>query len=319
MGDASDTTVVALGGNAISVPGEKGTIEQQQARSRRTARVLCDALERGLHLVVTHGNGPQVGNVLRRSEIASRELYPIPLEVCVADTQAGMGYVIGQSIMNELAERGRPQDVITMVTTVVVDMNDPAFADPTKPIGPRMPVAVARAHRDQEGWCICREQDGSYRRVVPSPRPQEILELAAIRDLVVADELVICCGGGGIPVCRDEIGRYRGAAVVIDKDRTTALMARSLSARQLVILTGVEQVCLNFGTPDEQPLRQLTATEAQRHLTDGQFAAGSMGPKVEAAIDFVTNTSRPDATALICHCDRFIEALDGNSGTVITR
>ncbi len=319
MGNASDTTVVALGGNAISVPGEEGTIEQQSVRARQTARVLCDAMERGLHLVITHGNGPQVGNVLRRSEIASRELYPIPLEVCVADTQAGMGYVIGQSIMNELAERGRPQDVITMVTTVVVDADDPALANPTKPIGPRMPDAVARAHRDLDGWCIRREADGSYRRVVPSPPPRELLELAAIRDLVEAGELVICCGGGGIPVCRDERGRYRGAAVVIDKDRTTSLLACNLNAQQLVILTGVEHVCLDFGSPDQRPLKRLAAAEARQHLAEGQFGAGSMGPKVEAAIDFVTNSPHPDATALICHCDRFIEALDGKSGTVITR
>jgi carbamate kinase len=307
--------VVALGGNAISVPGEQGTIEEQFLHTRQTAAFLADAILGGYQPIITHGNGPQVGNILRRVELAKHELYTIPLEVCVADTQAGMGYMIGQCLMNELAARGENRHVTTIVTTVLVDQDDPAFQKPSKPIGPKLEKSVAERQRDAEGWQIREMPDGSYRRIVSSPRPKEIMELSTIRNLADDKELVVCCGGGGIPVSRDEAGRYFGCAAVIDKDLTTALLARELGVSTLIILTGVEQVCLNFGKPDERRLAQLSLAEAQEYHAAGHFGSGSMGPKVEAAIDFVSHSTAPNPTAYIGHLEKLGEVLAGTSGT----
>lgn len=307
--------VIALGGNAISVPGEQGTIEEQFMHTRQTAVFLADAIIAGYQPIITHGNGPQVGNILRRVELAKHELYTIPLEVCVADTQAGMGYMIGQCLMNELASRGHQRHVTTVVTTVRVDRDDPAFLQPTKPIGPRLEKSVAERQRDSEGWHIREMEDGSYRRIVSSPRPVEIMELPTIRNLADDGELVVCCGGGGIPVCRDEQGRFYGSAAVIDKDLTTALLARELGVSTLVILTGVEHVCLNFGKPAEERLGELSISQAQEYLAAGHFGSGSMRPKVEAAIDFVTNCKAPHPTAYIGHLEKLTEVLAGTSGT----
>lgn len=311
--------VIALGGNAISVPGEQGNIEEQFAHTRQTASILADAIAAGFRPILTHGNGPQVGNILRRVELARHELYTIPLELCVADTQAGMGYMIAQCLMNELAERGQPRQVTTLVTSVVVDENDPAFDNPTKPIGPRMDRLVAEAHRDNDGWKVRELEDGGFRRIVSSPRPIDILEFPIIRQLVDAEELVICCGGGGIPVCRNATGQLSGAAAVIDKDLTSSLLARELGVGTLVILTGVEHVCLNFGKSDEMPLREVTAAEAQAYLAAGHFGLGSMGPKIEAAIDFVAHSAHSNPVAVIGHLDKFTELLAGSSGTRVTR
>lgn len=318
MPAAEKRLVVALGGNAISAPGEQGTIEEQFAHSKETASALCDAIDAGYQLVLTHGNGPQVGNVLRRVEIAKRELYPIPLEVCVADTQAGMGYMIAQCVMNELARRGQPRQVTTIVTTVLVDGDDSAFDAPTKPIGPRLTRSVAEAHRHLDGWHVQEVAEGAFRRLVPSPRPLEILELSTIARLVEAGELVVCCGGGGIPVVRDDAGCCQGAAAVIDKDLTSALLAVELGAQALVLLTSVAQVCVNFDTPQQRPIQRLTIDEAETLLADGQFAAGSMQPKMEAAIHFLTHSRQDDATVLITDLEHFAAALSGEGGTRIT-
>ncbi|MCK4871242.1 MAG: carbamate kinase [Phycisphaerales bacterium] len=319
MSDTDKTMVVALGGNAISDPSEEGNINQQFERSRHTARVLCDAVQRGYRLIITHGNGPQVGNVLRRAEIASGELYMIPLEICVADTQAGMGYMIGQCITNELMARGIEKQITTVVTSVLVDRDDPAFANPTKPIGSRVSEAQAEQHRAEDGWTMVQVDDDLYRRVVASPPPVEILELPVIRRLIDAGDLVIACGGGGIPVILNDERHYRGAAAVIDKDRTSALLARELDADILVILTSVDRVYINFGKPDERGLDCLTVGEAKDLLDAGQFPEGSMGPKIQSAIDFVTQSSKADAAVIIAQLDKLTEALDGTSGTRITR
>lgn len=312
-------TVIALGGNAISVPGEQGNIPQQFAHMSDTARHLVRAMEKGLHIVLTHGNGPQVGNVLRRVELASSEMYPLPLEVCVADTQAGMGYMIGQCMINALKKRGINTDVTTLVTNVLIDKRDAAFKRPTKPIGSPMPKDQAETHREKDGWSIVEVTDGAYRRIVPSPIPQEIIEINTIRRLVEDGELVICCGGGGVPVTRDEHGMLRGAAAVIDKDRTSALLAKQLNAQSLIILTAVERVYINFGKPDQKPLDKITLAEAKDYLQQGQFAEGSMRPKIEAAINFVEGSADPEAVAIIAELPRLSEALDGRSGTRITR
>lgn len=311
--------VVALGGNAISAPGKAGTIDEQFAQVSETAEVLCDAIERGFQLVVTHGNGPQVGNILRRVEIARSELYPIPLEVCVADTQAGMGYMIAQCLSNVLNQRNLTCDVTAVVTTVLVDPNDPAFQSANKAIGPGLTAAQAEAHRAKDGWEVRDEGAGRFRRVVPSPLPRKIIELPAIDRLVESGQIVVCCGGGGIPVAVDSLGRVRGVAAVIDKDRTTGLLARHLEAPALVILTAVEYACVNFGKPDERRLEQLSADEAQRYLDAGHFGAGSMRPKIETATDFVRHSPHDDAVAIIAHVNRFADAIDGKSGTRIVR
>lgn len=312
-------TVIALGGNAISVPGEQGNIPQQFAHMSDTARHLVKAIERGLRIVLTHGNGPQVGNVLRRVELASTEMYPLPLEICVADTQAGMGYMIGQCMANALSKRGLERDITTLVTNVLIDRNDPAFKKPTKPIGMPMDQAHAFAHRDQDGWSIVTVSDGMYRRIVPSPNPQRIIELNTIRRLVEDGELVICCGGGGVPVVQDKDGLFRGAAAVIDKDRTSALLARELNAQSLIILTAVDRVCLNYGKPNQKALDRITVDEAKGYLKAGHFAEGSMRPKIEAAIDFVEGSTDPDAHAIIAELPRLTDALDGISGTRVIR
>jgi carbamate kinase len=319
MSDVKKRLVVALGGNAISAADKQGNIDEQFAQVTETAEFLCDAIERGYQLIVTHGNGPQVGNILRRVEIARSELYPIPLEVCVADTQAGMGYMIAQCLSNAMNRRNLSCDVTAIVTTVMVDADDPAFNDANKAIGPALTQAQAEAHRDKDGWQIRDEGKGRFRRVVLSPLPRKIIELPAIEQLMNAGQIVVCCGGGGIPVAVDTMGRVRGVAAVIDKDHTTGLLARHLEAHTLVILTAVEYACINFGKPDEQRLEQITADEAESHLNAGQFGAGSMRPKIETAIDFVRRSPYEDSVAIIAHVNRFADALDHTSGTRITK
>jgi len=319
MSDTRKRLVVALGGNAISAPGKVGDINEQFEQVSRTAEVLCDAIERGYQLVVTHGNGPQVGNILRRVELARSELYPIPLEVCVADTQAGMGYMIAQCLSNAMNRRNLTCDVTAVVTTVMVDADDPAFGDPNKAIGPVLTAAQAETHRTKDGWQVREEGKGRFRRVVPSPLPRKIIEMPAIDQLVNSDQIVVCCGGGGIPVAVDSMGRVRGVAAVIDKDRTTGQLARHLEAPTLVILTAVEYACINCGKPDEQRLEQISADDTEKHLNAGQFGAGSMRPKIETAIDFVRQSPHADALAIIAHVDHFADALDGKSGTRVVK
>ena len=319
MSAASNRLVVALGGNAISAPNSRGTIEEQFAQTRKTARRLCDAIDDGYQLVLTHGNGPQVGNVMRRAEIARTELYPIPLEVCVADTQAGMGYMIAQCLMNELIQRDRPQIASTIVTTVLVDRQDPAFLNPSKSIGPRLNRDVAETHRRVDGWQIQQVDADAFRRIVPSPKPHDILEINTIRRMVDTGEQVICCGGGGIPVYLDEVGCYHGAAAVIDKDLTTVLLARELGISTVVILTGVEYVYLDYNSLTQKALPELTLAEAEQHLAAGQFSDGSMGPKIEAAIDFLKHSREENPQVIIAALNKFSEALSGTSGTRITR
>ena len=319
MADQSKRIVVALGGNAISLPDEEGNIDQQFEHTRQTTAVLADAIAQGHHLVITHGNGPQVGNVLRRVELASSEMYSIPLEICVADTQAGMGYMIGQCLTNALRQRGHSGDVATVISSVVVNVDDPAFKHPDKPIGRPMDADVATRHRDQDGWVVTQVANGQYRRIVPSPMPRAIVEIETIRRLVDDGLIVIACGGGGIPVVRDEADNFRGAAAVIDKDRTSALLALDLNADVLVILTAVENVYLHYRKPDQRAIGRITAGELQQHLDAGQFPPGSMSPKVEAAIEFVTRSKRPDPCAIIAELNQFIPALSGEAGTRVVR
>jgi carbamate kinase len=311
---ATARLVIALGGNAITLPSEEGNIGQQFAHTRASMRPIADLIQAGHRVVLTHGNGPQVGNILRRSEIAAEHnVYPIPLELCVADTQGGMGYMISQCLQNELLARGIDRRCATVITTVLVDPRDPEFRGPTKPIGIWYADHEAQLHIEQRRWHMEHFAGRGWRRVVASPAPLEIVELELIRRLTDAGDLVVCCGGGGIGVARSAAGEYRGVEAVIDKDRTAALLAAALGVDVLVILTGVSQVCVNFGKPDQRPLGDLALDEARRLLAEGHFPRGSMGPKIEAAIEFLSRHS--SGSVVITDSDSVGAALEGRAGT----
>lgn len=319
MEQNSKLIVVALGGNAISPPRAEGNLNQQFNSARTSAARLADLIEAGYQPVITHGNGPQVGNVLRRVELAAHELYTLTLDICVADTQSGIGYMIGQCLMNELRKRGKDRVVSTIVTTVEVDPDDPAFASPSKPIGRFYAAEKAEEMRTQYGWQMVEDAGRGWRRVVPSPLPRSIVEIETIWRLVSQGELIIAAGGGGIPVARNSNGEWVGVEAIIDKDRTAALLAAKLHAELLVIATEVEQVAINFGKPDEKRLDRLTVSDARRYRAEGHFPAGSMGPKIESAIYFLMQSGRPDARVVICDLKQIAEAVAGKAGTTIVR
>jgi carbamate kinase len=299
------TAVVALGGNALTRPGERGTAAEQRANLREACAALRPLLDEP-ELVITHGNGPQVGNELLRHERAAEEAPPLPLYLAVAQTQAE----IGALIESELAPvAGRP--VACLLTHVRVAEDDPAFAEPTKPVGPFYGEARARELRRERGWDVVHDAGRGWRRVVPSPGPLEVIELAAVRALLGSGSIAIACGGGGIPVARRG-AHLAGVDAVIDKDRASALLARELGADRLVILTDVPEVYRGFGTDHQEPLRELGADEAEALLAD--LAAGSIGPKVEAAVDYARATGHE---ALITSAAALTEALAGRAGTRI--
>jgi carbamate kinase len=309
--------VVALGGNAISKPGQVGDVPQQFENTSYTANYLAGLVEAGYQLIVTHGNGPQVGNVLRRVELAARELYRLPLHICGAHTQGGMGYMIAQCLNNCLHRRGIARRFTAIVTSVEVDRTDTGFLKPTKPIGGFYRKEKAEELQREQGWDMILVPRQGYRRVVASPPPKAIVEIDLIRRLVDAGELLVAAGGGGNPVARDEAGNWVGVEAVIDKDRTAALLGRTLDVPTLVIVTSVEKVALDYGTPEERLLDHLTTAEAQRYLATGQFPPGSMGPKIEAAIEFLRDCNRGDARVIICDIEHLADALAGRSGTHI--
>ena len=300
------TTVVALGGNALMRPGERGTAAEQRANLRGTCEALRPLLTDG-DLVVTHGNGPQVGNELVRQERAADEVPPLPLYLAVAQTQAEIGALIEV----ELAPvAGRP--VVCLLTHVRVDEHDPAFESPTKPVGPFYSEEQAHELERERGWDVREDAGRGWRRVVPSPRPLEVIELAAIRALLASGTIAVACGGGGIPVAsRDD--RLNGIDAVIDKDRASSVLARALDADRLLILTDVDAVSSGWGTPEQQELRELTADDAESLLPE--LAAGSIGPKVEAAAAFARATRRD---ALITSPSALAAALAGDAGTRVS-
>ncbi|MDQ2983591.1 MAG: carbamate kinase [Actinomycetota bacterium] len=299
------TTVVALGGNALIRPGQRGTAAEQRANLRETSEALRPMLGDG-DIVVTHGNGPQVGNELLRHERAADEAPPLPLWLAVAQTQAEIGALIEA----ELAPvAGRP--VACLLTHVVVDEDDPAFQKPTKPIGPFYDEERAKTLERDRGWAVVHDAGRGWRRVVPSPAPLEVVELDAVRALLASGTLVVACGGGGIPVVRRD-GRLIGADAVIDKDRASALLAGALGAERLLILTDVPAVYRSFGDAEQQELREISSAEAARLAPE--LAAGSIGPKVEAAATFARETGHE---ALITSADALTEALEGRAGTLV--
>jgi carbamate kinase len=307
--------VIAIGGNAILQEGQRGTVEEQFANVLQSCEPIIDLLSEGYNVVLTHGNGPQVGNNLLRVERASDIVPPIPLDVCGAETQGSLGYIIQQSLYNRMRERGIKRNIATVITQVVVDKGDPAFHNPTKPIGPFYTREKAE-EMAREKRAVFREDSGrGYRRVVPSPKPVEIVEKEAIKKLLAEDFLIIAVGGGGIPVIR-EGGTLRGVEAVIDKDHASALLALEIDADYLIVLTGVPQVAINYGKENQRFLKSMTAAEAKEHLAAGQFPAGSMGPKIEAALRFV---EKGEGAAIITSIDRLKEALQGETGTRIIK
>jgi carbamate kinase len=291
-------------------------VRDQYIAAHETSEHVAAMIADGWDVVVGHGNGPQVGFILRRSEIAAHELHEIPLDVCGADSQGALGYALAQNLQNVLHRRGIDKPVVAVVTQTEVARDDPAFAKPSKPIGSFMDEAEARRRREQDGWEVIEDASRGWRRVVASPRPQRIVELEAIRTLIAAGAIVIGVGGGGIPVVANSEGDLSGVEAVIDKDLGCSLLARDLDADLFLISTAVEKVALDFGTPAQRWVDHLTLAEARRHLAEGvHFAAGSMAPKIEAIIEFLENGGRH---AIVTDPPNLARALAGQTGTHFT-
>ena len=307
--------VIALGGNALQSKDSAPTAEAQLKVVRETARHIAEISGRGYEMAVVHGNGPQVGRILLASETAKEVVPPMPFDVCGAMSQGYIGYHIQQALKYALSARGRNYPVVTMATQVVVDRNDPAFRNPTKPIGAFYSQEEAETLEREKGYTMREDAGRGWRRVVASPVPRRIVEIGAVR-LLWDHAIVITCGGGGIPVVENPDGTLEGVAAVIDKDLAAELLAEEVGADALLILTEVEKVAINFGKPDQQDLDHLSLVEAARYAAEGQFGVGSMLPKVEAAMRFVR--TNPDKRAIITSLDRCLDALDGKTGTVLT-
>ena len=303
--------VIALGGNALGKD-----IEEQKEAVAKTAKVIVDLVQQGMELVITHGNGPQVGFLLWRSEVAhaTSGLHGLPLVTCVADTQGGIGYQIQQTLKNEFLRRGLCEDSIAVLTQVVVDKDDPGFRNPTKPVGAFLTEDEAVRLANETGATFKEDAGRGWRQVVASPAPVRIVEFDAIKDLVDDGYPVVSTGGGGVPVIEED-GGYRGVPAVIDKDRSSAKLAADFKADMLVILTAVPKVAINFNTPDQQDLDVLTVAEAAQYIEEGQFAPGSMLPKVEACIAYLQ--AYPEGKAVITSLENAAEAIEGESGTLI--
>jgi carbamate kinase len=310
------TIVIAIGGNSLIRDAGHQSVADQYAAVVETIRHITDMLERGCRIVITHGNGPQVGFILMRSEHSRGLLHEVPLDSIVADTQGALGYQIQQALENEFRRRRLSRSVATIVTQTLVDRNDPAFGSPSKPIGGFYTAAQAEERRRVDKWQMIEDAGRGWRRVVPSPRPVRVIESEVIRHLAASGYVVVAAGGGGIPVVADENGLLSGAAAVIDKDLASAVLASQIGADVLIISTDVERVFLRHGAPDQQALDTLTVAEARRYAAEGHFGKGSMLPKIEACINFMEQ--RGGAAVITCpSC--LSAALDGRAGTRITR
>lgn len=306
------TVVVALGGNAILRPGQVGTFEEQLFNIDTAMRRIAELVEGGWRVVLTHGNGPQVGNLLIQNALAAKTVAPMPMDVCGAMSQGQIGYVAAQALANHLRKRRLEMPVVAVVTQVAVDPGDGAFAAPSKPVGPFHSRAEARKMMLEEGTAMREDAGRGWRRVVPSPEPREIVEIEAIRGLVDGGALVVCCGGGGVPVVGSR-GALSGIDAVIDKDLAAALLATELSADVLLVLTDVPAACIAYGTPEERALATVTASRMRAYAAEGHFKAGSMGPKVEACLRFVD----AGGEAVIAGLTDVVPALAGKAGTRI--
>ena len=309
------TAVVAIGGNSLIKDKQHQTVVDQYIAAQETCRHIVAMIQEGWNVAISHGNGPQVGFILRRSELAAHEMHEVPLDVCGADSQGAIGYALQQNLCNEFRRLGVDREAVTVICQTEVAADDPAFKNPTKPIGGFMDEEQAERRR-KEGWDIVNDANRGYRRVVASPQPLRIVELPAIRALIAAGVVVITVGGGGIPVVADADGNLHGVAAVIDKDLASALLANNLGADLLIISTAVEKVALNFGTPEETLVGHLTLAEAKAHLAEGvHFAAGSMAPKIQAVVNYLSNGG---TTAIVTNPENVARALHGETGTLFT-
>jgi carbamate kinase len=306
--------VVAVGGNSLIKDEKHKTIPDQYQAGLESMTHIVDMLEQGWEVVITHGNGPQVGFIQRRSELSRHELHEVPLDYCGADTQGSIGYMFNQALYNIFKERGLDKKTATVVTQTVVDLKDKAFQNPTKPIGSFMDEATAKERMNKEGWVVVEDAGRGWRRVVASPIPVDIIEADAIRALVLAGYLVVGVGGGGIPVVIDEKGHLKGVEAVIDKDFGSSLLARMIKADMFVISTAVEKVAINFNKPNQQWLDKMTVAEAKKYIEEGHFAKGSMLPKVQAIIKFLEAGGK---AGVITNPENIGRALRGETGTWI--
>ena len=309
--------VIAIGGNSLIADKAHQTVEDQYQAAKETTFHIADMIEQGWDVAIGHGNGPQVGFILRRSEIAAKVegMHEVPLDVCGADSQGAIGYALQQNLQNELYQRGIKKKVVTVITQVLVDKDDPAFKSPSKPIGGFMDADEAKRRKEEQGWSIVEDAGRGWRRVVASPMPAEIVELETVETLLERGIVTITVGGGGIPVVDPGDGNYRGIAAVIDKDYVSSLLAQKIKADLFVISTAVEKVAINFGKPEQKWLDKMTVAEAKAYLAEGtHFAKGSMAPKIQAIIWFLENGGKQ---ALITNPENIGRALKGETGTWI--
>jgi carbamate kinase len=308
--------VIAIGGNSLISDKQHQTVQDQYVAAKETSEHIASVIRGGWNVAISHGNGPQVGFILRRSELAAHELHEVPLDVCGADTQGAIGYALQQNLYNYFQRMGINKTVATVVTQVEVSADDPAFKNPSKPIGSFMEEPQAMRRRDEEGWEVVEDAGRGWRRVVASPKPQRIVEEPAIKRLIDEGIVVITVGGGGIPVVADKDGELRGVAAVIDKDFASALLATNIGAEMFLISTAVEKCALNFGKPNEEWIDHMTLDEAKRYLAEGtHFAKGSMAPKIQASIEFLEHGGKHVVITTPSNIDR---ALAGETGTHIT-
>lgn len=311
------TVVIAIGGNAILRRDGEGTAEEQFEMVDETCHQIVDMIQLGYKVVLTHGNGPQVGNILLQNDAGERKGIPaMPLDVCVSESQGQIGYILQQTLENQLRKRGKQTQVVSLVTQVLVHKRDKAFERPTKPIGPFYNKKQADRLRRRLGWTVVEDAGRGYRRVVPSPMPQRVIERRAVKKLIRQGAVVISCGGGGVPVVLER-NRLRGVEAVIDKDLASAVLAGNIDAQMLIILTDVEKVCIHYGKKNEAQVDVMTLEEAQRYLDQGHFPAGSMGPKVQAAITYLTKERR--GQVIITSTGALLKALEGKTGTRVIR
>jgi carbamate kinase len=307
--------VVAIGGNSLITDPDHQSVEDQYLAAAETDHHIAGLVAEGWDVVITHGNGPQIGFILRRSDLAAHELHEVPLDVCGADTQGAIGYLLQQNLINDFIQMGIDKGVVTVVTQVEVDPDDPAFTKPSKPIGSFLSEEDAIRRRDEDGWDIIEDANRGWRRVVASPIPKRIVEIDAIRTLIDAGFVVIGVGGGGLPVVADEDGALEGVPAVIDKDRASAMLATEIDADLLLISTSVDKVALNFGKPDQEWISEMTLEEAKRYLAEGtHFLEGSMKPKIEAVVSFLEDGGKE---AIITSPLNIERALHGETGTRI--
>ncbi len=309
--------VIAIGGNSLIKDKQHKTVQDQYIAAKETCEHIVTMIKDGWKVAIGHGNGPQVGFILRRSELAAHELHEVPLDVCGADTQGAIGYALQQNLANEFRQLGLSKSAVTVVTQVEVSSADPAFQNPTKPIGSFMDEEEAMRRKENDGWDVVEDAGRGWRRVVASPLPVRIVEEEAVKTLIAADQTVITVGGGGIPVVADADGNLKGVAAVIDKDFASALLANVIGADLYIISTAVEKVALNFGKPNEKWLDSMTLAEAKQYLAEGvHFAKGSMAPKIQAVVNYLENGGKE---ALITNPENIERALAGQTGTRITR